>query len=187
MRRSCVAPLRSRGAETNIMSIVLTVRGHRFYHAGKVLRCAIGRGGFAPVGGKREGDGCTPQGVFALRECWVRSDRLNMPSTALPKRIISPADGWCDDPAHPSYNHHVSLPFPACHEKLWRDDGVYDLMVPLGYNDDHVIAGAGSAIFMHIAKPDYAPTEGCIALSEPDLLEVLSQCSTATLIDIRAE
>ena len=84
---------------------------------------------------KREGDGATPVGTFALRELWYRADRLERPTCALATRTITPTDGWCDDPRHPFYNKHVQLPFAASHETLWRDDEVYNLIVPLGYND----------------------------------------------------
>lgn len=165
----------------------LHVIGHTLFLNGRRYRCAVGKGGFAAPDAKREGDGCTPQGRFAMRECWARTDRLAMPQTLLPKRVISPSDGWCDDVNSPLYNRHISLPFDGRHEKLFRDDHVYDLIVPLGYNDNPVVAGLGSAIFMHLAKPDYAPTEGCVALALPDLLEILPHLSTDSVIEIRAE
>ncbi|HEY5346811.1 MAG TPA: hypothetical protein VIJ72_01360, partial [Rhizomicrobium sp.] len=81
--------------------------------------------------------------------------------------------GWCDAPGDPSYNRPVRLPYPASAEQLWREDHVYDIIVVLGFNDDPVIAGKGSAIFLHLAKPDYAPTAGCVALALPDMLAAL--------------
>jgi L,D-peptidoglycan transpeptidase YkuD (ErfK/YbiS/YcfS/YnhG family) len=95
------------------------------------------------------------------------------PQTMLPFHAIQQDDGWCDDPQHPQYNHHVKLPFAARHEKLWLQENMYDLIVPLGYNDNPAMPGKGSAIFLHVAKPDYAPTEGCVALKQEDLLELL--------------
>lgn len=142
--------------------------------AGKTYRCAIGKNGFTTQ--KIEGDNCTPLGTFALRECWWRADKLAAaPNTVLSLRVTQPADGWCDEPTDDFYNTHVTLPFAASHEKLWREDDVYDVIVPLGYNDAPVESGKGSAIFMHVAKPDYAGTEGCVALALPDLLEVLGK------------
>ncbi len=108
-----------------------------------------------------------------------------MPDTNLPLHIIKENDGWCDDPQSPDYNHKVTLPYPFSHENLWRDDHVYDLIVPIGYNDKPVVAGKGSAIFMHLAHEDYRPTEGCVALQREDLLEVLKLCDSGTTIDIR--
>ena len=81
--------------------------------------------------------------------------------------------GWCDDPAHPDYNRQVVLPFAASHEELWREDQIYDLVVVLGYNDDPVIPGKGSAIFLHLAREDFSPTEGCVACARTDLLDLL--------------
>lgn len=133
---------------------------------------------------KTEGDGGTPVGMFPLRRVLYRPDRLDAPATGLPVEAIKPDQGWCDDPAHPDYNRPVSLPFAASHEKLWRDDGVYDVIVILGHNDDPPVPGKGSAIFMHVARPDYGPTEGCVALALEDLLDVLAKCRPGDTIRI---
>ena len=149
---------------------------------GHIYRCALGRGGI--VMDKREGDGGTPVGGFALRRVLYRPDRLDAPATGLPVDAIAPEDGWCDDPAHPDYNRPVGLPFSASHEKLWRDDEVYDVILILGHNDDPPVPGKGSAIFMHVARPDYAPTEGCVALALEDLLAVLARCRPGDTIRV---
>ena len=157
------------------------------FHAGEqVFSCAIGRGGLAAAADKREGDGVSPIGVWPMRRLLYRPDRGPAPVTALPVRAITPQDGWCDDPAHPDYNRLVQLPFSATHEILWREDGLYDLVVVLGHNDDPPIAPLGSAIFLHLAKPDYAPTEGCIALSRADLEAVLAQAQPGDALAIEA-
>lgn len=163
----------------------ITVIGNQLVFTGKIYRCAHGRGGFSAD--KKEGDGCTPLGVFPLRECWYRADRMVAPVTALPLKIIHEDDSWCDDPKSPDYNHHVKLPFAFSHEKLFRDDHVYDLIVPIGYNDDPVIPGLGSAIFMHLAHDDYHPTEGCIALAKSDLLAILPVIELHTTIEIKEQ
>lgn len=151
----------------------------------KTYRCAIGKNGFTR--NKVEGDNCTPLGIFALRECWWRQDKLpQAPKTTLPRRKIMPDDGWCDAPTDAHYNTHIKLPFAASHEKLWREDNVYDVVVPLGYNDNPVEAGKGSAIFMHVAKPGYAGTEGCVALALPDLLEILAKVNEDSCIHIES-
>ena len=136
------------------------------------VRCALGRGGVRAD--KREGDGATPVGCFALRRLLFRPDRTAPPVTTLPAAGLTPAHGWCDDPGHPDYNREVRLPHPARCESLWRDDVVYDLIVVLGHNDAPVVAGAGSAIFLHVARDGYAPTEGCVALARDDLLALLA-------------
>ncbi|MBI2410071.1 L,D-transpeptidase family protein [Candidatus Kaiserbacteria bacterium] len=138
---------------------------------GKEYRCALGKGGVRTD--KREGDGATPQGCFAIREVLYRPDKFEKPPhTVLPTRPLSPDDGWSDDVALPEYNTLVKLPYSGSHEELWRQDDLYDLIVVLGYNDPPV-AGKGSAIFMHVAREAYTPTAGCVALSKVDLLEIL--------------
>ena len=94
-------------------------------------------------------------------------------------RAIRPRDGWCDAPADRNYNRPVRHPYPASAERLWRADGLYDVVVVLGYNDRPRVRGRGSAIFMHVARPGYAPTEGCIALARPHLLRVLDAAGSA--------
>ena len=105
-----------------------------------------------------------------------RADRLETPATALPVAALDPADGWYDDPADANYNRQISHPYPASAERLWRDDAIYDVIVILGHNDDPAVPGRGSAIFLHVARPDYAPTGGCIAVALPDLLSLLGDC-----------
>ncbi|MCS6932400.1 MAG: L,D-transpeptidase family protein [Acetobacteraceae bacterium] len=145
-----------------------------------VLRCAIGRGGARAD--KREGDGATPVGLLPLRRVLYRADRVAAPACAVPVEPIGPQDGWCDDPSHPDYNRPVTLPHPARHERLWREDPLYDILGVLGWNDAPVAKGRGSAIFLHVARPDLAPTEGCIALPERELREVLAEGLTEILV-----
>ncbi len=146
-------------------------------------RCALGRSGIRQD--KREGDGATPVGCFALRRLLYRADRVAPPPTLLPMAPIGHQDGWCDAPEHPAYNRQVTLPFDASHERLWRDDALYDLLVVLGHNDDPVVPGAGSAIFLHVARPDYAPTEGCVALTLADLRGLLADLPAGAALEVR--
>lgn len=146
--------------------------------------CAIGRGGFKLD--KHEGDGATPIGAYHLKRVYYRPDKGPVPTTNLPTQPITPRDGWCDDPTDPQYNRMVSLPFANSHEKMWRDDALYDVVVEISHNDNPPIPGAGSAVFMHIAKPDYSPTEGCVALKQSDLMEILKVASPETKIVIQA-
>lgn len=154
--------------------------GFRF--RGETYRAACGAAGVS--GRKREGDGATPAGLLTLRRVLYRADRVGKPRTSRPVEPLAETDGWCDDPLSPDYNCPVRLPCAARHEALWRRDAVYDVIGVLGWNDDPVTKGMGSAIFLHVAWPDYRPTEGCVALSLPDLLRVLANGLTA--VDISA-
>ncbi|MEL7447443.1 MAG: L,D-transpeptidase family protein [Pseudomonadota bacterium] len=157
-----------------------------FAFADRTLRCALGKGGVVAADDKAEGDGASPVGVWAMKRVYYRPDRGPAPETGLETVPISQHDGWCDAPDHPLYNRPVTRPFEASHERLWRDDHVYDLVVELGHNDDPVVPGRGSAIFMHVAKPDYAPTEGCVALAENDLRAVLAAAMPGAVLEIAA-
>jgi L,D-peptidoglycan transpeptidase YkuD (ErfK/YbiS/YcfS/YnhG family) len=137
-----------------------------------VCRAALGRAGL--VAHKQEGDGGTPIAVLKLRRVLYRADRVGRPGCAVPVEPIAPQDGWCDDPHHRDYNRMVRLPHQGRHEELWRRDGIYDLIGVLGWNDAPVVRGDGSAIFLHVARPDFAPTQGCIALTMEDLAAVLA-------------
>ncbi len=146
------------------------------------MACALGRGGLSVD--KREGDGKTPIGCWPVRYLFYRPDRLRPPTTALPCLALSPDDGWCDDPGDRNYNRHVSLPYPARCEQLWRPDHIYDIIVVLGHNDAPPVRGRGSAIFMHLARPGYAPTEGCIALPLADLRRLVAQLRPGSLVRV---
>jgi L,D-peptidoglycan transpeptidase YkuD (ErfK/YbiS/YcfS/YnhG family) len=142
------------------------------------FRCALGRNGVSRQ--KREGDYTTPAGSWPFRQLLYRADRLRRPLTPLPLRRLDPADGWSDQPDDLQYNRLVKLPRAAHAEQLWRNDHVYDLIVPVGYNDDPVAPGAGSAVFIHVARPTFSPTAGCVAFAIQDLLTILSTATTLT-------
>lgn len=156
----------------------LRVKGKTLTADGIAYPCTVGRAGITTD--KREGDLKTPIGSFALRGLYYRPDRMEKPITALPVTALTQQDGWCDDPSHPEYNKPVKLPFAARHEKLWREDHVYDLIIPLGYNDEEIVPGRGSAIFLHLMRPDGLGTEGCIALKLEDLQKLLPRLSAHT-------
>jgi L,D-peptidoglycan transpeptidase YkuD (ErfK/YbiS/YcfS/YnhG family) len=156
----------------------------RFQIGERVVPCALGPSGVVEAAKKREGDGATPLGLWPLRRLLYRPDRGPPPRTALPIAPIAPDDGWRDDPADPAYNRPVKLPCAASAERLWRDDGIYDLVVVLGHNDDPPVAGAGSAIFLHLARPGYPPTQGCVALARPDLEAVLALAVPGDALEI---
>lgn len=147
--------------------------------------CRLGRSGI--MSDKTEGDGATPVGRFPLRQVFYRPDRGPAPRTSLPCRALTQTDGWCDDPASPHYNRAVTLPFTASHEKMWLEDGLYDLVVVIGHNDSPVVPRKGSAVFLHVASPDGTPTAGCVAFSKSDLLEILAQVTAADHVSIRLD
>ena len=153
---------------------------------GHEAKAALGKGGVRAAADKREGDGSSPLGVWPLRRVLYRPDRVPAPDTGLPVEAIRPEDGWCDAPGDHAYNRPVTLPYPAGAERMWREDDVYDLVVVLGHNDDPVIPDKGSAIFLHLARPDWSPTEGCVALARPDLEALVAAARPGDVLEIRA-
>ena len=137
-----------------------------------LLPCALGRSGVTRL--KREGDGATPAGRLRLEYLNVRRDRLLGPRTPLPARAMRPNDGWCEDARHGRYNCPIRLPSAAGHETMWRDDRLYDVVGVLDWNLRPRIRGRGSAIFLHLCRPGFAPTAGCIALRPGDLNRLLA-------------
>ncbi|GJM03495.1 MAG: hypothetical protein DHS20C08_19960 [Rhodomicrobium sp.] len=133
---------------------------------------------------KREGDGKSPQGVWHPQQVYYRSDKLQRPITHLPIKPLKPNDGWCDDPDDKNYNRPVKRPYPASSEALWRQDNMYDLIVVLDHNQRPRVKNLGSAIFMHIAKPENSATEGCLAFSEPSLRRLIAKLSTTSRVII---
>jgi L,D-peptidoglycan transpeptidase YkuD (ErfK/YbiS/YcfS/YnhG family) len=143
-------------------------------------RAALGRSGLRAL--KREGDGGTPLGRFPVRRVLYRADRIARPHTLLPLHAIRDRDGWCDDPSDRNYNRLIRLPSRRSAEGLKRSDALYDLVLVLGYNDRPRVRGRGSAIFVHLARPGFTPTDGCIALARHDLLMLLSQLRRGSVI-----
>jgi L,D-peptidoglycan transpeptidase YkuD (ErfK/YbiS/YcfS/YnhG family) len=145
-------------------------------------RCTVGAGGVRED--KVEGDAATPVGIFPLRHIYFRNDRVVLPKVRLPARPIHEHDGWCDDPQSTAYNRLVRIPNGWSHERMWRDDELYDLVVVVGYNDDPPEGEWGSAVFLHLARPDYAATRGCIAFARNDLLELISLIGPETRLQV---
>ncbi len=144
--------------------------------------CALGRSGL--VSRKFEGDGGTPIGEWFFRRVFYRSDRIRRPRSKLMVNEILTDDGWCDEPFDANYNRFVKRPYKARSETLWREDQLYDIIVVLSHNERPRVQRGGSAIFMHVAKPGYPPTEGCIALGVQDLDRVLSHVSVKSSIKV---
>ena len=154
-------------------AIVRTAPGQRcrglLQFGAMVLPCALGRSGISSF--KREGDGCTPRAAMTVLYAY-RAGRL-APRAPLPMHPATARDGWCDQSGHACYNRPVRLPHPARHETLLREDGLYDVCIVLDWNLRERRHGRGSAIFLHLARPGYAPTEGCIALSRRDMARLV--------------
>ena len=145
-------------------------------------RCALGKAG---VNKKiKEGDNITPKGVFKITKIYYRADKIKIIKTNIKKIKITKNMGWCDDPISRFYNRQIKLPSKYSHEKLYRNDDLYDLIAVLNYNTNPIIKNKGSAIFMHIAKNSYKKTEGCIALKKENLINVLVQIKKNTKIKI---
>lgn len=157
---------------SGICLVEFTLQNNLLCGAGLTVRAAQGRSGITTM--KREGDGATPAGLLKLVRVLYRADRLAPPRCTVPVEPIAPHDGWCDEQTDSAYNKPVRLPYPASHEELWRSDAVYDIIGVLDWNLNPVTPGRGSAIFFHIATPDYAPTAGCVALNLADMQKVLA-------------
>jgi len=151
----------------------------------KKYDCAIGHNGFIDEKDGREGDGKTPLGKYPLRYGMYRADRIELPDIHIPMRPIREDDGWCDAPNDPAYNRPVRLPYPASAEELFRDSNVYDVILVLGHNDDPPVPEMGSAIFLHIARDEYKPTQGCVAISRQDMLKILPKLKPGMKVKIK--
>ena len=146
------------------------------------LRAALGRSGITSR--KREGDGATPRAAMRLISAFRRGDRPGAVKTALPVQRIRKDMLWCDAPGHPAYNRPVRAPFAASHERLARNDRLYDVCIVMDWNITTRRRGGGSAIFFHIAREDYAPTEGCVALSPADMRRLLPYLTDRTVLTV---
>ena len=159
-------------------------RSHGWLVAGaKRIPVTLGRAGI--LANKREGDGATPRGTFRPVRLWWRADRLPRPRTLLPKRPIRPNDAWCEDPGDHRYNHPTLLKPGVTSDRLCRDDHLYDLIVEIDHNTRPRIAGRGSAVFLHVARPDRGPTAGCIGMEAKALLGLLRVIGPKTRIVVR--
>jgi L,D-peptidoglycan transpeptidase YkuD (ErfK/YbiS/YcfS/YnhG family) len=146
------------------------------------LRCSIGKRGISIK--KKEGDKRTPKGEFKLRYILYRKDRVFDLQTRLKKIKIDKKMGWCDDPKSSYYNKIIKYPFKYRSEKLWRKDNIYDIIIIIDYNLNPVIKNKGSAIFLHIAKRNYNPTDGCIAVSKKNIRLLVTKINKKTKIKI---
>jgi len=148
----------------------------------QALPVAPGRGGIKA--NKREGDGGTPRGTFRLRRLWWRADRVPRPMTHLPVRPIKATDGWCEDPNDRRYNQPIRLAADHPGDRLKRDDRLYDFIIEIDHNTRPRVAGRGSAVFIHVARPGFGPTAGCVAMTSPRLRWLLGRVGPQTRIVI---
>ena len=160
----------------------LLVKNNHLFTEGSQIRCAIGLNGLTE--NKKEGDLCTPAGIFHFDKIYYRADRLGSMKFIIDSAIISKDDGWCDDQKSDSYNQPIQFPFQGSAEYLYRDDHIYDIICVLNYNTSPIIPGRGSAIFLHIAKPGFLGTEGCIAIEREALIEIATSLTTDSTIVI---
>ena len=170
---------RSAGPTLAVRLLSASRQRGRLIGGGLSLACAIGRSGL--TADKREGDGASPRGVLTVLGGFYRPDRFGCrPPAALPLAPLRPNDGWCDAPGHAAYNRHVRLPFAASHERLWRDDHVYDIVLITDWNYTHRQRQRGSAIFFHLTEAGERPTQGCIAIARADMLKLLPRLTPGT-------
>ena len=161
--------------------IIINKSGYLKYNDIK-FKCALGKSG---IGKKRiEGDNITPKGTFKIIKIYYRKDRIKKINSIFKLIEIKKDMGWCDDPESKKYNQLIKLPSKYRHEKLFRNDRIYDLIIVLNYNMSPVIKNKGSAIFIHIAKNNYNKTKGCIALKKKDLIEIVSKIKRDTKVII---
>jgi L,D-peptidoglycan transpeptidase YkuD (ErfK/YbiS/YcfS/YnhG family) len=149
---------------------------------GRTIPVALGRGGI--LANKREGDGGTPRGTFHPLRLWWRADRHVRPHTHLPIRVIGSRDAWCEDPADRHYNQPIRLTADEGGDRLRRDDHLYDFIIEIDHNMRPRIAGRGSAVFLHLARPQFAPTAGCVAMTRSSMLHLLQRLGPRTKIII---
>ncbi len=145
-------------------------------------KCAIGKRGIGYK--KKEGDLITPIGLFKIKYILYRKDRIKKLKTKLKKIIINKKMGWCNDPYSKHYNKLIKLPSNYSHEKIYRKDNIYDIILVLNYNMSPIIKNKGSAIFIHIARRNLKKTEGCIALKKLHLLKVINKLKNNTQVKI---
>ncbi|THD71020.1 MAG: hypothetical protein E7813_06395 [Bradyrhizobium sp.] len=149
---------------------------------GQTVPVALGRGGIRAD--KREGDGGSPKGTFRPRQLWWRADRHPRPRTFLPVRAIKPDDAWCEDPRSRHYNQPMWRDRESGGDRLKRDDHLYDFIVEIDHNTRPRVAGRGSAVFLHLARPDFSPTAGCVSMTRAAMLRLLARLGPNTRIVI---
>tara|TARA_B100000029_G_scaffold451144_1_gene475486 strand:+ start:180 stop:671 length:492 start_codon:yes stop_codon:yes gene_type:complete len=160
----------------------IKLKNKKLYFHDYKIKCAIGKSGISAY--KREGDGCTPKGIFKFKYIFYRKDKISKLKTKLKKIAIKKNMGWCDDPKSKFYNKLIKFPFKYSAEKLFLSKNIYDLILVINYNMKPIIKNKGSAIFIHIATKKYTPTKGCLAISKKNLKILLEKISIKSKIFI---
>jgi L,D-peptidoglycan transpeptidase YkuD (ErfK/YbiS/YcfS/YnhG family) len=161
--------------------IIINKSGYLKYKNLK-FRCSLGKAGIEEK--KKEGDNITPKGIFKITGIYYRADRIKNITTSIKKIKIKKDMGWCDDPISSYYNKQIKLPSRYSHEKLYRNDNLYDLVLVLNYNTNPIIKNKGSAIFIHVSKKNYKKTAGCIALKKAHLIYLVKEIKKKTKVFI---
>ena len=161
----------------------IKIKNHLLLYKDYKLKCSIGKSGLSYH--EKEGDLTTPKGIFKIGPLYYRKDRIKNPICAIKKKPINKNMGWCDDINSKKYNCEINFPFKESAEKLYRKDRIYDLLINIKYNIKPTVKGKGSAIFLHIAKKNYPPTKGCIAIKKKDFLKILPLIKYNTKILIK--
>ena len=146
------------------------------------VKCAVGKKGIGHK--KSEGDRITPKGQYKIKFILYRKDRIKKISTKLKKVHINKNLGWCDDPKSKQYNKLVKLPFNFSHERLYKKENSYDVILVLDYNMDPIIKNKGSAIFIHVARKNFEKTEGCVAISKRSIIKIVKDIKKNTHVKI---
>ena len=162
------------------MKIIIIEKDTLLYDEFK-FKCSIGKNGRTTK--KKEGDNKTPKGLYTLGPLYYRKDRLPKLSTKLKKIEIMKNFGWCDDVKSKFYNKPIKTNINVRHEKLYRNDKKYDLLIPIEYNSKRPKKNKGSAIFLHLTS-NYKKTQGCVAIKEKDMLILLNLINKKTKIKI---
>jgi L,D-peptidoglycan transpeptidase YkuD (ErfK/YbiS/YcfS/YnhG family) len=175
---------RNRGTLQQIRVRARAGRASEGWLAAGRLRFRVALGSSGIRANKREGDRATPRGSFRLVRLWWRQDRARRPRTLLPVRRIGESDAWCENPRAARYNRPIRSAAGAAGDRLWRDDHLYDFLIELDHNTRPRIAGRGSAVFVHLARPGFRPTAGCVALAPESLRRLLGRLGPHTRIVI---
>ena len=146
------------------------------------VKCAVGKRGIGAK--KKEGDLITPKGSYKIKGILYRPDKVKNLNTKFEKKAINKKMGWCDDPKSKKYNQLIKLPFKFNFEKLYRNDDIYDIVFVLSFNTNPIIKNKGSAIFIHIAKRNYSPTKGCVAIKKDDIKKLAREINRKTIVKI---
>ena len=149
----------------------IKLKNKKLYFLDYKIKCAIGKSGISAY--KREGDGCTPKGIFKFKCIFYRKDKISKIKTKLKKIVIKKNMGWCDDPKSKFYNKLIKFPFKFRAEKLFLSKNIYDLVLVINYNMNPIVKNKGSAIFLHVSTKKLSPTKGCVSIKKKDLIRIL--------------